>query len=95
MIVGRPENAHVPPFTIEVKNNTSHTHWPFYQQHGGKPFKVDHVAKAVKQIDEFCKILEHEGVTVRRPKILDHGKVNDYLSSRVGRFLRMLGANCH
>jgi glycine amidinotransferase len=75
LIVGRPENAHVPSFTIEVKANTHEKYWPFYQQHGGKPFPPEHVAIAVKQMDEFCKILEHEGVTVRRPKILDHSKV--------------------
>ncbi|CAB3999315.1 glycine amidinotransferase, mitochondrial, partial [Paramuricea clavata] len=74
LIVGRPENAHVPSFTIEVKANTHEKYWPFYQQHGGKPFPPEHVAKAVKQMDEFCNILEHEGVTVRRPKILDHSK---------------------
>jgi glycine amidinotransferase len=75
VIVGRPENAIVPAFTIEVKANTHQKYWPFYQQYGGKPFPTEHVEKAVKEMEEFCKILEHEGVTVRRPKILDHNKV--------------------
>ena len=74
LIVGRPENAFVPNFTIEVKANTHQKYWPFYQEYGGKPFPPEHIKKAVKQMDEFCKILEHEGVTVRRPKILDHSK---------------------
>jgi glycine amidinotransferase len=75
LIVGRPENALVPNFTIEVKANTHQKYWPFYQQYGGKPFPAEHIEKAVKQMDEFCNILKHEGVTVRRPKILDHSKV--------------------
>ena len=74
LIVGRPENAFVPNFTIEVKANTHQKYWPFYQKYGGKPFPAEHIKKAVKQMDEFCKILEHEGVTVRRPNILDHSK---------------------
>lgn len=75
VIVGRPENSIVPPLTIEVKANTHQKYWPFYEQNGGKPFPCEHVEKAVKQMDEFCNILEHEGITVRRPKILDHSKV--------------------
>ena len=75
MIVGRPENSIVPRFTIEVKANTHQKYWPFYEQNGGKPFPHEHVEKAGKQMDEFCNILEQEGITVRRPKILDHSKV--------------------
>lgn len=82
LIVGRPENAHVPWFTIEVKANTHQKYWPFYKQHGGKPFPSEHVAKAVEQIDGFCEILEHEGVIVRRPKILEHGKVRTQHAAR-------------
>ncbi|XP_046856983.1 glycine amidinotransferase, mitochondrial-like isoform X2 [Xenia sp. Carnegie-2017] len=74
IIVGRPENASVPKLTIEVKANTHQKYWPFYERYAGKSFPSDHVKKAVKQIDEFCKILEYEGVTVRRPKILDYSK---------------------
>ncbi len=79
VIVGRPENAIVPAFTLEVQAITPRNFWPFYQQYGGKPFPAEYVDKAVKQVEEFCKILEHEGVTVRRPKILDHSKVMNSL----------------
>ena len=31
--------------------------------------------KAKDEIEEMCNILEHEGVIVRRPAEIDHGKV--------------------
>ncbi|XP_077997057.1 glycine amidinotransferase, mitochondrial-like [Glandiceps talaboti] len=74
IIVGRVEGAHVPPFTVEVKANTYEKHWDFYSANGGKPFPVEHLKKAQVEIENFCKVLEHEGVTVRRPAKLDHSK---------------------
>ena len=76
IIVGRAESACVPPFTAEVKANAYEKHLPFFEQNAGKLFPQEHVAKAVEEIEEFCRVLEHEGVTVRRPKILDHTEVN-------------------
>lgn len=75
MIVGRAENATVPPFTVEVKATSHQRNWPFFQKNGGKPFPSECVAKAVNEIEEFCRVLEHEGVVVRRPSIIDHSKV--------------------
>ncbi|XP_028402369.1 glycine amidinotransferase, mitochondrial-like [Dendronephthya gigantea] len=74
VIVGRAENSYVPPFTIDVKAVIPRDMWSFFVQNTGQPFPKDHVAKAAAQIEEFCKILQHEGVTVRRPDIIDHGK---------------------
>ncbi|KAF3832856.1 hypothetical protein F7725_026521 [Dissostichus mawsoni] len=71
VIVGRAENAHVPPFTVEVKANTYEKHWPFYMKHGGQSFPEDHLKKAVAEIEEMCNILRHEGVNVRRPEPMD------------------------
>uniref|UniRef100_A0A2K5W7J8 Glycine amidinotransferase n=1 Tax=Macaca fascicularis TaxID=9541 RepID=A0A2K5W7J8_MACFA len=71
VIVGRAENACVPPFTIEVKANTYEKYWPFYQKHGGHYFPKDHLKKAVTEIEEMCNILKMEGVTVRRPDPID------------------------
>ncbi|XP_043529908.1 glycine amidinotransferase, mitochondrial [Chiloscyllium plagiosum] len=71
VIVGRPENACVPPFTVEVKANTYEKNWPFYQKHGGQNFPKEHVKKAVAEIEEMCNVLRGEGITVRRPEIID------------------------
>ena len=76
VIVGRVEGAHVPPMKkIEVKANTSREWWSFLEEISGQPFPAEHLKKATEEIEEFCNILRHEGVIVRRPEILDHGKV--------------------
>ncbi|KAJ0056416.1 hypothetical protein NL108_006923, partial [Boleophthalmus pectinirostris] len=75
VIVGRAENAHVPPFTVEVKANTYEKYWPWYQKYGGQSFPADHLKKAVSEIEEMCNILRHEGVTVRRPEPIDWSMV--------------------
>ncbi|XP_063104172.1 glycine amidinotransferase, mitochondrial isoform X2 [Cavia porcellus] len=71
VIVGRAENACVPPFTVEVKANTYEKYWPFYQKYGGQYFPKDHLKKAVAEIEEMCNILKMEGVIVRRPDPID------------------------
>lgn len=45
---------------------------------------MDHLKKAVAEIEEMCNILRHEGVTVRRPEPLDWSleyKTPDFTSS--------------
>ncbi|XP_020369298.2 glycine amidinotransferase, mitochondrial [Rhincodon typus] len=84
VIVGRPENACVPPFTVEVKANTYETNWPFYQKYGGHSFPKEHVKKAVAEIDEMCNVLLGEGVIVKRPELIDwseHYKTPDFEST--------------
>ncbi len=75
VIVGRVEGACVPKFTTEVKANTYEKHWPFYEANGGKPFPAEHMRKAVAEIEEFCRVLEGEGVQVQRPEPIDFGQV--------------------
>ncbi len=76
IIVGRAEGACVPKFTAEVKANTYERHWPFYEKFGGNLFPSEHLRKAVQEIEEFCYILEMEGVRVRRPEPIEF--VEDY-----------------
>uniref|UniRef100_A0A8C5HJZ9 Glycine amidinotransferase n=1 Tax=Gouania willdenowi TaxID=441366 RepID=A0A8C5HJZ9_GOUWI len=86
VIVGRVENAYVPPFSVEVKANTYEKYWSFYQKHGGQPFPTDHLKKAVGEIEEMCNILRLEGVNVRRPEVLDWSmeyKTPDFTSSDI------------
>ena len=42
--------------------------WDFVREHEGKPFEPEKLEQAVKETDEFAKILELEGVKVRRPE---------------------------
>lgn len=72
VIVGRVDGAIVPAFTSEVKANTPEYNWDFFKTWGGHPFPAEHTKKAYAEIEEFCNILRHEGVEVRRPDIIDH-----------------------
>jgi N-Dimethylarginine dimethylaminohydrolase len=71
VIVGRVEGAAVPQFEATVKVDAPPRYWNFFQQYGGQPFSEDLVEAASKELNEFCKILEAEGVTVRRPDRID------------------------
>ena len=76
--MGRVEGACVPKFTMEVKANTYEKYWPFYQKYGGKSFPAEHLQKATEEIEEFCRVLEGEGVIVRRPDPIDFSQVINY-----------------
>ena len=39
--------------------------------HGGKSFPEQHLRKAEVEIKELCNILQQEGVTVRRPDVMN------------------------
>ena len=71
MIVGRVEGATVPELTSEVQAVISEEMWPFYKKFGGHSFPKEHVIKAAAELEELCRVLEGEGVTVRRPEVVD------------------------
>ena len=66
----------MPQFSIEVKANTHEKNWTFFKTFGGQSFPHEHLKKAQLEIEEFCNILRHEGVTVRRPEALDFSDVS-------------------
>jgi len=72
VIVGRPENAFVPPFTIEIQAQLNQYQWDFFNRMAEKPFEKELLDKATLECEEFCKVLEQEGVKVRRPDHIDH-----------------------
>ena len=65
----------MPQFSVEVKANTYEKHWPFFDKFGGRSFPNEHLKKAQVEIEEFCNILRHEGVLVRRPEATDFSEV--------------------
>ena len=58
-----------------MKANTYEKNWPFFRRFGGRSFPEEHLRKAHSEVEEFCKILRHEGVVVRRPEAIDFSKV--------------------
>jgi glycine amidinotransferase len=84
VIVGRVEGATVPQFEAGVKVDASPRYWDFFKQLGGQFFPEDLVKAATEELNQFCHILEQEGVTVRRPDIIDFSqpyKTPDFESS--------------
>ncbi|XP_064626744.1 glycine amidinotransferase, mitochondrial-like [Lineus longissimus] len=75
VIVGRIDNAVWPTMGPEIKAlyNTMAS-WPLFQKYAGQPFPKKFMDEAEKEINEFVHILEQEGVKVRRPDVVDHGK---------------------
>jgi glycine amidinotransferase len=71
VIVGRIEGAAVPPIEPTLLANTSPSNLEFFHKHGGKPFPQELVDAAAKELEEFCRILTAEGITVRRPEVFD------------------------
>ena len=71
VIVGCVEGATVPSLTSEVGVCVPEQHWPFFKNLGGQPFPRDHLIKAAAEVEELCRVLKGERVTVRRPEIVD------------------------
>ena len=74
IIVGRVENAHVPPLTVEILATNNERNHDFFKANRGKPFPKEAIDKAQAEVENFCEVLRQEGVTVRRPDVIDHGK---------------------
>ena len=75
VIVGRVEGAAVPRFEANIKVDAPPRYWNFFQQYGGQPFPEELVEPASKELNQFCKILESEGVTVQRPDRVDFSQI--------------------
>ena len=66
----------MPSLSIDFKGTLKNSEAAgFFKTYGGKPFPEEHTKKAVEEIEELCNVLKHEGVTVRRPEIVDFTEV--------------------
>ena len=71
IIVGRLEGATMPTAHVSVTYNIPPTTARVYKWIGGRPYPKIMTKEAQKELDEFIHILEAEGITVRRPDIVD------------------------
>jgi len=72
VIVGLIEGAVIPSWHISLQATMPEDQWPFFQKFGGRSFPGEKIDLARKNLDEFVHILESQGVTVRRPDVIDH-----------------------
>ncbi len=68
-IVGVADGAHVPQWHVALRATMPEAQWDFFKQRGGQPWPQDEVDAARWDLDGLCKVLEREGVVVRRPDI--------------------------
>lgn len=74
VIVGCIEGACVPAWHISLKATMPKNQWNYFRAYGGQSFPQEQIDMACKELEEFVHILEAEGVTVRRPEIVDHSR---------------------
>lgn len=67
VIVGRLEGAAVPPWDVTLMSATPERSWGLLQALSGQPAPPQFVDDARDEMEAFVKLLEAEGITVRRP----------------------------
>jgi len=71
VIVGVVDGACVPPWHPSLKATMPRDQWAYFEEHGGRPFPPHLIDAARRELDGFVRLLEAEGVTVRRPEVVD------------------------
>jgi glycine amidinotransferase len=74
VIVGRLEGATIPPGHVTVTYNVPKAVQPLVKFFGGMRYPKWMINAAQRHLDEFIRILEAEGVNVRRPDVLNFSK---------------------
>lgn len=74
VIVGVIDGAAVPPWHPAIEATVPPEAWEFYRRNGGGAFPAEQVEAAREELDGFVRILEAEGVTVRRPDPVDQSR---------------------
>ena len=74
VIVGVADGACVPAWHVALKATMPRRHWGFFAEHGGRPFPQEMIDRANRDLDGFVRLLDAEGVTVRRPERIDHAR---------------------
>ncbi|HEU4881513.1 MAG TPA: hypothetical protein VFT45_04685 [Longimicrobium sp.] len=71
VIVGRADHACVPEWHPVLAATMPQRHWSWFKANGGKPFPADLLNAAARELDTLARVLENEGITVRRPDPVD------------------------
>ena len=72
VIVGRLDGAVIPPYHVTVTYNIPSFTAKLHRLVAGRRYPRWMIKLAQKELDGFIRILEDEGVTVRRPDIVNH-----------------------
>lgn len=73
IIVGTIDGVSVPALTHEMKAFVRKEYWDFYRERAGQPYPIEMVKRAAAALDNLQRVLEDQGVKVRRPCAVDYG----------------------
>jgi len=59
---------YIPAFVCVGQAKTGPAGWKWISENAGRPHDEHVVRKAVEEVEEFCRVLQLEGVTVCRPE---------------------------
>jgi glycine amidinotransferase len=71
VIVGVLDHATIPSFHPALEATMPDRHVELFKTRGGKPFPSELIAAGQRELDALCRVLEAEGVIVRRPEPVD------------------------
>jgi glycine amidinotransferase len=74
VVVGVLEGAAVPTLHFAYEATLPDGALPFFRGRGGGQFRDNEFAQAVRELEGFARLLEAEGVVVRRPDPIDHSR---------------------
>jgi glycine amidinotransferase len=74
VVVGTIDGAAIPPWHVSLQATMPPESWQLFRERGGSQWPPDELKRAAEELDGFAELLESEGVTVRRPDALDHGR---------------------
>jgi glycine amidinotransferase len=74
VIVGIVDHASFPPWHISLQATLPDDQHETFRRNAGRPFPAERLAAAHAELEEFVRILEGEGVRVRRPSPVDHAQ---------------------
>ena len=74
VIVGSVEGAHLPEWHHIIQATMPERHHDLFRDCGGTPFFPELIEKATHELDQFVRILESEGIKVRRPDPIRSGR---------------------
>ena len=70
VVVGRIDDAVVPEWSLAVESTMPKSGWQTYKQFGGQSFPQDMLFKAQEELEGLVKLLEREGIVVKRPDVM-------------------------
>ncbi|MBN1204931.1 MAG: inosamine-phosphate amidinotransferase 1 [Myxococcaceae bacterium] len=71
VIVGVVDHATVPDYDVALRATLPDNMYEFFRKNAGRPFPPARIEAAKKDLEELVHLLEAEGVTVRRPDVMD------------------------